>query len=169
MSTGSFWSRVTAIEGAVAFALGGSLLAVAVPAFCRGVELSYTAEPVQGLARIHKSATAYAAVHTEAARRYPPSAPQTPPVPPRGTREIDPPGTWDHPSWNALAFRPCPEGTPHAYAFAFTSSLGADGSSFVATSRGDLDGDGVLSTFEIRGSASDISSIGLLDVDSERE
>ena len=41
------------------------------------------------------------------------------------------------------------EGVPHAYAFSFESTSG--GSAFVAQARGDLDGDGVLSTFEIRG------------------
>ena len=42
--------------------------------------------------------------------------------------------------------------TPHAFAFAFESLCGNDQSSFVVTAHGDLDGDGLLSTFEIRGS-----------------
>jgi hypothetical protein len=40
-----------------------------------------------------------------------------------------------------------PEGAPHAYSFAFESN----GTGFVARARGDLDGDGTLSTFEVRG------------------
>jgi hypothetical protein len=73
----------------------------------------------------------------------------TPAAPPRGKKEADPPGTWEHPTWKALAFRPSPEGVPHAYAFSFDGQPAA----FVAQARGDLDGDGILSTFEIRGSA----------------
>jgi hypothetical protein len=69
--------------------------------------------------------------------------------PPRGKKEADLPGTWDTPTWKALAFRPAAEGVPHAYAFSFESTSG--GSAFVAQAHGDLDGDGVLSTFEIRG------------------
>ena len=42
--------------------------------------------------------------------------------------------------------------TPHAFAFNFQSLCANDQSSFVARAHGDLDGDGLLSTFEIRGS-----------------
>jgi hypothetical protein len=72
-------------------------------------------------------------------------------VPPRGTRQVDPPGTWDAATWRALTFLPAAEGVPHAYAFSFESA--ASGTAFVAQARGDLDGDGILSTFEIRGQA----------------
>ena len=57
--------------------------------------------------------------------------------------------SWETPSWKALGFRPSAEGVPHAYAFSFESTAGDK--AFVAQARGDLDGDGVLSTFEIRG------------------
>ena len=57
-------------------------------------------------------------------------------------------GAWDGATWKALAFRPVPEGVPHAYAFAFES---AAGSAFTAHARGDLDGDGIPSLFEIKG------------------
>ena len=72
-------------------------------------------------------------------------------MPPRGKKEADPPGTWDGPTWKALAFRPAAEGVPHAYSFSFESTGG--GSGFVSQARGDLDGDGILSMFEIRGDA----------------
>jgi hypothetical protein len=121
--------RFTPVELAVGAAILGSLLAVAVPAFCRDLH-------------------AYA----EANQRFPESAPLTPSAPPRGKKEADPPGTWDGATWRALSFRPSAEGVPHAYAFSFESTAG--GTAFVAQARGDLDGDGVLSTFEIRGHAS---------------
>jgi hypothetical protein len=136
--------RFTPVELAIGAALVGSLLAVAVPAFLHELHASRFVEPTDGLARIGVSAVAFAEEH----ERFPESAPLTPAAPPRGKKEVDPPGTWEGPTWKALAFRPAAEGVPHAYAFSFDSPSGA---TFVAQSRGDLDGDGLLSTFEIRG------------------
>jgi hypothetical protein len=137
--------RFTPVELAIGAALAGSLLAVAVPAFLHELHASRFVEPTDGLARMGASAVAYA----EANHRFPDSAPLTPASPPRGKKEVDPPGTWEGPTWKALAFRPAAEGVPHAYSFSFESS-GA-GSAFVAQARADLDGDGILSMFEIRG------------------
>jgi hypothetical protein len=137
--------RFTPVELAIGAALVGSLLAVAVPAFLHELHASRFVEPTDGLARLGVSAVAYA----EANQRFPDSAPLTPAAPPRGKKEADPPGTWEGATWKALAFRPVAEGVPHAYAFSFEST-GA-GNAFVAQARGDLDGDGILSTFEIRG------------------
>lgn len=137
--------RFTPIELAIGFTLVGSVVAVAAPTFIREVHASRFVEPVDGLARMGASAVAFA----EDQKHFPDSAPLTPTVPPRGTKEADPIGTWDAPTWKALDFRPSPEGVPHAYAFSFDSQAGQ--SAFVAQARGDLDGDGILSTFEIRG------------------
>lgn len=137
--------RFTPIELAIGVALLGSVTAVAVPTFVREVHASRLVEPVDGLARLGATTVAYA----ELAQRFPDTAPLTPSVPPRGKKEADPPGTWDHPTWKVLAFRPAAEGVPHAYSFALDSS----GTTFTARARGDLDGDGVLSTFEVRGVA----------------
>lgn len=139
--------RFTPVELAIGVAILGSLLAVAVPAFSRDLHASHFVEPTDGLARLGASAVAYC----EANGHFPESAPLTPSAPPRGKKEADPPGTWDGPTWRALGFRPSAEGVPHLYAFSFESTAG--GAGFVAQARGDLDGDGVLSTFEIRGSA----------------
>lgn len=136
--------RFTPVELAIGVALLGSLMAVGVPAFSRDLHASRFVEPADGLIRLGASAVAYA----DATDGFPDSAPLTPAVPPRGVKSVDPPGTWDGPTWKALAFRASAEGVPHAYAFAFEST---GGRSFVAQARGDLDGDGILSTFEIRG------------------
>jgi hypothetical protein len=159
---------LSAVEAAVLFAIAGSLLAVAVPAFVREVHASRFVEPVDGLAKIGSGAIAYATNEGVSTPRspFPPSAPLTPATPPRGTREVDPPGAWDHPTWKALGFRAAPEGIAHAFSFGFDSTAGpvsspgdraaprtGDVPSFVAHAHGDLDGDGVRSTFEIRGSA----------------
>lgn len=135
--------RFTPIELALGVSLLGCVCAVAIPTFAREVHASRFAEPEAGLARLGAQAVAYA----EATGRFPESAPLTPASPPRGKKEVDPPGTWDAPTWRALDFRATPEGVPHAYAFLFEST----GTGFAARARGDLDGDGVLSTFEIRG------------------
>jgi type II secretory pathway pseudopilin PulG len=141
---------MTAIEVAITFAIVGSLLAVAVPAFFRDLKASRLSEPVDGVKAIAEGATGYARVH-DVPHAYPPSAPLTPAQVPRGTREVDPPGAWDQPTWRALGFRPSPEGVPHAFAFELESTLGATRSAFVARAHGDLDGDGVTSTFETSG------------------
>jgi hypothetical protein len=152
---------LTAVEAAVLFAIVGSLAAVAVPAFVRELRASRFVEPVEGLQKIGAGALAYAEGRDPAPSpaaapstlAFPASAPLTPPSVPRGTREVDPPGVWDHPTWKALAFRAAPEGVPHAFAFSFDASRAGARSSFVARAHGDLDADGVQSTFEIKGHA----------------
>jgi hypothetical protein len=138
--------RFTPIELAIAFALLGAVAAVAIPTFARELHASRLVEPTDGLTRIGVGAVA----HAEANGRFPDPAPMTPTTPPRGRKEADPPKTWDTPTWQALEFG-FSEGTPHAYSFGFESN----GTTFVARAHGDLDGDGILSTFEVRGSASD--------------
>jgi hypothetical protein len=135
---------------AIGFALGGSVLAVAVPAFVRDVHASRFAEPVEGLTRIESAAMAYAEEHP-ASEAFPPPTPLTPAEVPRGVRAIDPPGTWDAPTWQALSFRPTEEGVGHSYAFSFDGTRSPGRSTFVAQAHGDLNGNGVASTFEVRG------------------
>lgn len=135
--------RFTPIELAIGFALAGSVAAVAIPTFVREVHASRFVEPEDGLLRMATAALG----HAERTGVFPEPAPLTPATPPKGKKEVDPPGTWDGPTWQALAFRASPEGVPHAYSFAFDSHPGG----FVARARGDLDGDGVLSTFEVKG------------------
>lgn len=142
---------LTAVEVAIGVAVIGSLLAVAVPAFVRDLHASRLVEPVQGLQKIGEGAVAHAE-GKPLKEAFPPTAPLTPAAPPKGAPAADPPGTWDTPTWRALDFRPTrTDGVPHSFAFAFESELGPARSAFVARARGDLDGDGILSTFEISG------------------
>ncbi len=136
--------RLTPIEWATGFALVGSLVCVAVPAFMRELHASRFVEPASGLPRLG------AAVIERASRigAFDESAPLTPAVVPRGKAEVDGADVWSHPTWVDLGFRATPPGAPHAFSFA----LDASGAFFVAHAHGDLDGDGVRSTFEIRGS-----------------
>jgi hypothetical protein len=165
--------RYSALELATAFALLGSLAAVAVPVFLREVHASRLVEPVDGLERLGASAVAYATVHP-VALAFPPSAPMTPSTPPRGRCEPSASDTWLAPTWRALDFQAAPPGAPHCFAFAFDSALSPSRSTFRAHAHGDLDGDGILSTFEVTGHAIDGDPAGpALDpgmfVDSEVE
>jgi len=150
----------SAIELAAAFAIFGSAVAVAVPTFIREVRASRFVEPTEGLALIATGAAAYASIHAgpaSIALAFPRTVALTPTAPPRGRLVVDPPGTWSDPSWLALHFPSASsgpalaDGEPHAFAFAFDSTLGPARSSFVAHAHGDLDGDGARSTFEVRG------------------
>jgi hypothetical protein len=142
--------RLSPVELAIGFALVGSLLAIVVPTFAREIHASRTVEPVDGLHRIGAGAVAYA-LDRSVAEAFPPTAPLTPPAVPRGRCEADPPALWDQPTWRALEFTPAPAGSPHCFAFSFDSALSPARSAFRAQAHGDLDGDGVVSTFEISG------------------
>jgi type IV pilus assembly protein PilA len=87
---------------------------------------------------------------------------------PTGQRVVDPAGTWDHPTWRRLDFS---QTDPHGFAFEFESQLGKDRSTFVVRAHGDLDGDGVTSTFEITGESAgnDAPKVGPLRVHREVE
>lgn len=137
------------LELSAIFAVGGSVLAVALPAFFRNLSASKLSEPIEGLDRMVTSAVAYAEGRPQEIS-FPPSAPLTPAQVPRGVRSPDPPEAWEHLTWRSLRFR---FEEPHAFAFQFESELdpATQVMRFVATAHGDLDGDGMLSTFEVRG------------------
>jgi len=139
---------LTPVEAALAFAIGGSVLAVSVPPFLRNLHASRLTEPLEGLQRLAGRA-AVLADSAPLSQAYPPSVGLTPAQVPRGELVTDPPGTWSHPSWRLLDFA---IETPHAFSFEWSSSSAPAESKFTATAHGDLDGDGVQSTFQISGS-----------------
>ena len=139
---------LTPLELAAAVSLAGTIAATMIPTFLRNLHASRLSEPVEGLKRIAAHATLRAAgLPPESA--YPASAPFTPTVTPRGELVLDPPGTWDSPTWRTLDFA---FDAPHAYSFSFESNDTDTRSTFIARARGDLDGDGVTSSFAIAGS-----------------
>lgn len=158
-------SSLTPLQLAASVALGGSVLAVVVPTFLEDLHASRIAEPLDGLARIAASASATAA-GAPARLAYPASAPRTPAEVPSGERVLDPPGTWDHPTWRLLGFSLT---TEHSYAFAFDSQLGEGASTFTASAHGDLDGDGELSSFRVSGESRDGEHPRLYPVRIDRE
>ncbi|MEZ4440898.1 MAG: hypothetical protein R3B72_17505 [Polyangiaceae bacterium] len=140
---------LSAAELAAIIAVGGSLVTIAVPAFFRALSASKLSEPIDGLERLVGNALAYSEGRPQNIS-FPPSAPLTPAEVPRGVTALDPPGAWEHLTWKSLQF-----GFDYAHAFAFRFDSALDPTTgvmrFVATAHGDLDGDGVLSTFEVRG------------------
>lgn len=140
---------LTAVQAAAIFGVAGSVASVAVPAFVRNLSASKLSEPMDGLERIVTHAVVYADAHPQEIS-FPPSAPLTPAQVPRGVRAPDPPEAWEHLTWKCLDFGFT---EPHAFAFQFTSELDQNTQAmrFSATAHGDLDGDGVLSTFEVKG------------------
>ncbi len=142
------------LEIVAACTVTASVALVFFPAFFRELRASKQAEAAEGVTRMAAGAIACAAGKPPSAA-FPAPAPLTPGAAPRGTREVDPPGIWDHPSWEALGFRASEEGVPHAYAFQFSSANAADHASFAASAHGDLDGDGTTSSFELRGVVDD--------------
>jgi hypothetical protein len=131
------------VEAALLFAIGGSLCAVTIPTFLRNLHASRMSEALDGLEQIalRASVLSDSAPLTAA---FPASCPLTPASVPRATLVVDPPHTWDNPTWRLLGFELT---TPHAYAFQFDSQNTPDVSRFTAEAHGDLDGDGVVSTF----------------------
>jgi hypothetical protein len=156
---------LTPVEAAAAFAVIGSLVATALPSFARNLHASRLVEPIDGLNKIATRATALAAGRP-AAEAYPESVGLTPPEVPRGVRVTDPPGTWDKPTWRELEFSFT---EPHCYSFSFESHDAPGKATFHAVAHGDLDGDGVLSTFEISGSSKDGSDPTVSPLEMHRE
>jgi hypothetical protein len=116
-------------------------LAATVPACIRAVRLTKTAEAAENLEKLAQAS----ALHLSQKQPAPlVSTPLTPALVPRGTTIEDPQGTWDHPTWKALSFS---IEEPHAYAYRV--DVDVDPTTPVRiVAHGDLDGDGVLSTFE---------------------
>lgn len=141
--------RFTIVQAALLFGVAGTTAAVAVPAFVHNLSASKLTEVTEGLDRLVTNAVAHAETHPYDIS-FPPPAPLTPPEVPRGVRAKDPPDVWEHLTWLSLKFRFT---EPHMFAFKWDSKF--DESTgvfwFVATAHGDLDGDGQLSTFEVRG------------------
>lgn len=135
------------VELALIVSLGGSALAASVPTFLRELQASRMSEAVDGVADIGQGAVAYAE-GKELAASFPPPEELTPPEVPRGVTAEDPPGSWDTPTWQALHFR---FDRPHRYAFQFEVVPEPSRIWFQASAYGDLNGDGILSTFQLAG------------------
>jgi hypothetical protein len=122
-------------------------------------------EPLEGLQKLSRRA-AELADSAPQLQAFPDSVPLTPALVPRGELVSDPPGTWAAPTWRLLDFS---FDTPHAYSFELSSQNTADISTYTAAAHGDLDGDGVQSTFRIAGSVRPGSAPQTLPLEVTRE
>ena len=156
---------LTLLESVASVSILGSVIAVFIPAFASNLHASRLSEPLDGLKHIGARASALAD-ERPASDAYPPSVGLTPSSVPSGVSVEDAEGTWEHPTWKLLEFR---QPSLHYYAFSFQSENRPTGSSFVARAHGDLDGDGVFSNFEIRGSKRSGEDASLSHVSMDRE
>jgi type IV pilus assembly protein PilA len=131
-------------------ALVGVMAAIAVPAFLRYIRRSKTVEAALKVRRLFDAAvTYYQQPHTDATgerlpAQFPASAPLTPAAVPCGEPVPPEPSQWDTPTWQALNFAIY---DPHRYSYQFDSVGVGESATFTASAFGDLDCDGVFSTF----------------------
>ena len=150
-------------KGAVA-AVMGILAAVAIPAFVKYIRKSKTVEATESLDKIKMGAKQYYVMdHYDRngilmKKAFPPSAPLTPAKVPCKKKVTTPVAAWK--AWEPMHFALT---EPHYYAYSFTSAGTGTAATFTAKAHGDLDCDGVLSTYEIRGSVNqqgDVQVVG---------
>lgn len=130
------------------------LAAVAVPAFIKYTRRAKTTEAIDNLDKLYKGAAVYFTVPrvnpdgTRAPCAFPPTtelAPAGSPCDHPDDRYPLAPEAWAGPTWAALSFE---VNDPHYFRYRFESSgTGAD-AQFTASAYGDLDCDGVWSTFQ---------------------
>ncbi len=146
----------------IVVAIIGILAAVAIPAFMRYMKRAKTSEATQGIAGIFRGAVAYyEAEHpnragTARVKQFPRNVGPTPTLTNLvgGRKYTSLGGSWNDAAWVALSFAVY---EPRYYAYQFVSSGTADAAEFTARAQGDLDGDGLFSTFE-RSASVDVSA-----------
>jgi hypothetical protein len=119
---------------------------------------SKTSEPAVNVKKLYNGARAYLeeetyTLRTPLPRQFPASTPITPPLGAccQGSNHkcAPDPTLWTDPTWEALGFS---MDDPHYFSYKFESSGTDLSATFTATAYGDLDCDGVYSTFEMVGS-----------------
>ena len=145
----------TLLEAVALLSVVGVLLAAFLPVYLRGLHTSRLSEPVEVLAGLHRGAATYwAAAHGSRKRRrcLPPPAGPAPADPTPEARPFTPPEA-EAATWRALD--PTLAGRPLRFSYRYLpADSGCDLKARPGTSLlrlqalGDLDGDGVRSTFE---------------------
>ena len=142
--------------------VASTLAVVAIPAFVKYTRRAKTTEAIDELDKIYKGAALYYTTpHVDRrGRRLPCQFPASTGVTPRaatccgalggpdadGDDLCDPdPSAWSHATWSALNFQIA---QPHRYVYSFDSSGTMATAGFTATANGDLDCDGIQSTFQ---------------------
>jgi len=148
----------TLIELMIVVAIIGMLSSVAVPAFLRNAQKARSTEALIQLHKIYAASRTYIIELHHAAGSsvvIPPQFPVTEAPTPdttccsqTGHKCLPNPTAWNLPTWQALQFS---VDMPHYYRYAYTSAGSGPGSSFHAQAYGDLNCNGVYSTFELYG------------------
>ena len=139
----------------------GILAAIAIPQFNKYVALAKAAEARENLRQIRQAAVLFwqtERIDAKTGKALPARFPQTTVVTP-GVSCCDPavdrdgdqrcdadPTPWQQVGWQELGFQPDGQ---HHFRYRFESAGTGDGASFVASALGDLDCDGVQSTFQV--------------------
>jgi type IV pilus assembly protein PilA len=152
----------TLIELMIVVAIVGILASVAIPGFLQNARKAKTSEAAVNIRRIYSNSRSYildtytkrGTVGSNVIPQFPEPVPLTPAANCcTFTGKKCPPSTtdWTDTSWQALTFS---VDDPHYYLYAYDSTGSASpgpGSNFTARAHGDLDCDGVFSTFEMFG------------------
>ena len=116
-------------------------------------------EATTNIRKIYEGARSYFLEPATRGQGFPISTPETPPAgaccASPGKKCAPNPALWTG-SWNDLKFE---IDEPHQYSYTFVSSGTGSRASFTITATGDLDCDGVYSTFEMVGSIADDGSV----------
>jgi type II secretory pathway pseudopilin PulG len=137
--------------GLLAIPCLGAVVAIGLPMWLGLEKEAKVAEAEPNLQLLRSALEAYRAEHG----RYPPDLPAMPGEPGPEPRRWP---TGDQRGWDAIAFRP----SEHLY-FAYEVETSDDGASYTARARGDLDGDGQQSRFELRSGIADMLIIDSLE------
>lgn len=149
---------LTLVDAAILLVILGLLAVGTIPVFVRSVRRTRMAEATMNLRKIFDTSVTYFVAHPDGpddplhVRQFPDTVAPTPddwwatvcgdgsarPYPPR-------PDTWSAPTWKAIGFA---IETPFYYEYTYLSRGRGDDASFTARAMGDLDCDGVRSTFE---------------------
>lgn len=145
----------TLIELMIVVAIIGILAAVAIPAFMKYIRRSKTTEATMNIRKLFDSSVSYYEEEhaTQAglivAKQFPLTNAATPGLGScagqPGGKCVPTPALWATETWQALNFS---VDDPFYYSYSYTSTGTDSTSQFTATANGDLNGDGVYSTFE---------------------
>jgi type IV pilus assembly protein PilA len=149
------------VELMVVVTIIGLLTTLAIPGFMGYIKKTKSAEAAQNTSKMYAASRSYVVdlgltrgSTAVVSAQFPAAEPVTPLANCctfAGHRCMPNPATWDTPTWNSLHFAMT---DPHYYRYEYASTgpavLGA-GARFTARALGDLDCDGILSTFEMTG------------------
>jgi prepilin-type N-terminal cleavage/methylation domain-containing protein len=170
----------TLVELMIVIAIVGILAALALPAFSRYVKKSRTAEVAGQLNKMWSGSVAYyEADHADNTgtllpRQFPGSGTSTP----QESQCCGQPGdkcpanstVYGDPIWEALSFN---VRDPHSFRPIYSSAGTGTAATFVSSTYGDLDCDGILSTFQrhgnVNGNTGDVHAMTAAYVDKEIE